>query len=207
MKQRVSIPDDAEDEHHTMACRWLEDHGSVLYRYALGKVRREDVAEDLVQDTLLAAWKSRKTLSKPKHVRTWLIAILKNKIVDWLRSTIREQKVIVATDDKWLSQQFTASGKWRHKIPEWNATAPDTAAQRQEFWEVVQHCLEKLPVKLRHAFVLWQMEERDSEAVCQELDILPSNLWVMLHRSRTRLWACLSIHWFCDEPASPARPT
>jgi RNA polymerase sigma-70 factor (TIGR02943 family) len=175
---------------------WLTQHGDALYRYAITKVRRPEVAEDLVQETLLAAWKGRDRFHQRAQVRTWLIAILKRKVIDWLRTSIREQNNRRPVDDTWLSDQFTTHGTWRVKPDEWDATTPDAGVMREEFWGILNDCLDKLPPRLRHVFTLRQLDEKSADEVCQELNITPSNLWVMLHRSRMRLWRCLSMNWY-----------
>jgi RNA polymerase sigma-70 factor (TIGR02943 family) len=175
---------------------WLEQHGDSLYRYAINKVRRPEIAEDLVQETLLAAWKGRERFHKRSQVRTWLVAILKRKVIDWLRSHIREQKHTIKLEDSWLNDQFTSLGKWREKPTEWSPQSPEAEVHREEFWQVLYGCLGKLPPRLRDVFSLRQLDEKSSEEVCQELGISASNLWVMLHRSRMRLWRCLNVNWY-----------
>ncbi len=203
MKSDVASAEDAASPESLEPHRWLEDHGSALYRFALSKVRRADVAEDLVQETLLAAWRGHERFTKRSKVRTWLTAILKHKIIDWLRSSIREQKRVTLSDDKWLNEQFTSLGKWRQSPEEWDADAPDTELNREEFWKVMQACLNTLPTRMRRVFVLWQLDEQTGEEVCQELGISTSNLWVILHRSRSRLWRCLTVNWYGNpEPES-----
>ena len=203
MKSDIASAADAANPESLEPQRWLEDHGSALYRYALSKVRRADVAEDLVQETLLAAWRGHERFTKRSKVRTWLTAILKHKIIDWLRSSIREKKRVTLSDDKWLNEQFTSLGKWRQSPEEWDSDAPDMELNRQEFWKVMQACLNKLPTRMLQVFVLWQLDEQSGEEVCQELGISTSNLWVILHRSRLRLWRCLTVQWYGNpEPES-----
>ena len=93
--------------------RWVERHGDALYRYALARVRRSEAAEELVQEALLAAWKGRGRFGGRATERSWLVAILKRKVVDWLRRSVRERGQAAAEKDAWLAEQFTASGRPR----------------------------------------------------------------------------------------------
>jgi RNA polymerase sigma-70 factor, ECF subfamily len=178
--------------------RWVDEHGDCLYRYALTRVRKPEVAEDLVQETLLAALRNRKTFSRQSSERTWLCGILKNKIVDHFRKLGRETSF---TDLQFLedeySEKFVAEGWWVHvKGPkDWQPEA-DAALQRDEFWQTVRACLGKLPPRVADVFMLREMEEVDSKDICRMLSISENNLWVMLHRARMALRECLEINWF-----------
>ncbi len=177
--------------------RWLDGHGDYLYRYAKARVRRPDVAEDLVQETLLAAWRGRAKFRGRAVERSWLTSILKHKVIDWLRQAVREQARLTPLDP--ADPFFTPAGKWKHRPAAW--AAGDSDLERAEFWAVVGRCTDKLPARLRDAFVLWHLEERPTEAVCQALKVTPTNMWVMLHRARLRLWKCLSTNWYGPDPA------
>jgi RNA polymerase sigma-70 factor (ECF subfamily) len=177
----------------------VDRHGDYLYRYALGKVGRADTAEDLVQEALLAAWRGRAKFDGRAAERSWLTAILKRKVIDWLRATVRE-RTRTATDDEWVDEQFTASGKWKRGPDEWASDTPEAGAERAEFWDTLHGCTGKLPARLRHVFVLWHLDERPGDEVCRAVKVSPNNLWVMLHRARLRLWRCLSRNWYGVDP-------
>lgn len=174
---------------------WVDRHGDYLYRYAVAKVGR-GAAEDLVQETLLAAWRARANYGGRASERSWLTAILKRKVIDWLRATIRARK---DEDDRWADAQF-AGGKWKSGPTEWATGAPDTAAEREEFWGVVAGCADKLPARLRAVFVLRHLDERPTDEVSRAAGVKPNNLWVMLHRARLRMWRCLTRHWYGLDP-------
>lgn len=177
---------------------WVDRHGDYLYRYALARVRRGEAAEDLVQEALLAAWRGRAKFDGRASERSWLTAILKRKVIDWLRAVVRERDRTAAADD-WADRQFTASGKWRQGPDEWSSDAPISPAERAEFWVTLDGCASRLPARLRDAFVLWHLDERPGDEVCRAMRVTPNNLWVMLHRARLRLWRCLSRNWYGDE--------
>jgi RNA polymerase sigma-70 factor (ECF subfamily) len=179
---------------------WVDRHGDYLYRYALARVRRGEVAEDLVQEALLAAWRGRARFNGRASERSWLTAILKRKVIDWLRAKVRERNRTEAGDDEWANKQFTGSGKWKHRPTEWASDAPESGAEATEFWGTVHGCSDKLPTRLRDVFVLWHLDERPCEEVCEAMGVTPNNLWVMLHRARLRMWRCLTRAWYGVDP-------
>ena len=187
--------------------RWVDDHGDCLYRYALARVRVPEVAEDLVQDTLLVAVRSQERFAGRSSERSWLVGILKHKIVDHYRKRGRETTF---TDLEFLrdecAHKFTAQGWWDHaRGPrEWRPSA-DQAMQNGEFWQTVHGCLGRLPTRTAAVFTLREVDEVSSREICRMLNVSEGNLWVMLHRARMALRECLEVRWF-DRPAAP-RPT
>ncbi len=183
--------------------RWVDRHGDYLYRYALRNVRRPEVAEDLVQEALLAAWRGRDRFAGRAKERSWLTAILKRKVIDWLRRTVRERnRKADGEPDTVADAPFNGSGKWRTQPKRWASGTPESASDREEFWDIVRGCSDKLPPRLREVFVLWHLDETPSDEVCRTVDITPSNLWVMLHRARLRMWQCLTKNWYGLEPTT-----
>ena len=180
--------------------QWLDRHGDFLYRYALRKVVREDLAEDLVQETLLAAWRGRERFAGRAKERSWLTAILKRKVIDWLRRTIRERKNSASDTDRRVDGLFTRSGKWRTSPKRWVSDTPESDTDRLEFWNALHGCTDKLPARLREVFVLWHLDETPGDEICETVAITPTNLWVMLHRARLRMWQCLSKNWYGLDP-------
>lgn len=192
----MSPPAGGPDPH-----AWVERHGDYLYRFALARVRRADVAEDLVQDALLAAWAARASFDGRASERTWLTAILKRKAIDWLRKQARERARAAGDDpDPGAADPFTRRGAWRDAPAEWGRPDPATPAEQAEFWAVLRGCMDALPARLHDAFALRYLDETASDQLCKELGLTPTNLWVTLHRARLRVWACLSRNWFGDEP-------
>jgi RNA polymerase sigma-70 factor (TIGR02943 family) len=179
---------------------WIQRHGDYLYRYAISRVRRGEAAEDLVQETLLAAWRGRKNYQGRASERSWLSAILKRKVIDWIRSSVRARNRNEQQTDDVFDQLFTRSGQWRAKPTEWEQGTPEAGLQRTEFWDTLHGCTRKLPQRQRDVFVLWHLEEEPADTVCREMKLTPANLWVLLHRARLRLWVCLSRNWYGVEP-------
>ncbi len=176
---------------------WIEEHGDQLFQYALSRVRDRTLAEDLVQDTLLSALKSYKNFQGRSTIKTWLIAILKNKIIDQIRKKSRQKEDLGSKDD--ISELpaigFGSHGIWNVYVPNW-AGSPDKVLEDQEFLNALRGCFQKLPERSRRAFELKLMEDKDSEEICKDLDIGQSNLWVILHRARLALRECIELNWY-----------
>lgn len=183
-------------DHTTPAAaeRWLADHGDSLYRYAVRRVRDPHAAEDLVQETLLAAMTSTRGWSALSAERTWLIGILRHKLVDHLRRSIREKpQTELQFDDE--SDIFDRNGRWRFPVSEWRGDPRETA-ENEEFRKVLASCLSGLPPRTAQVFLLHEAESMSSADLCKELGISPTNVWTLLHRARVRLRRCLSRNWF-----------
>lgn len=183
---------------------WVDAHGDYLYRFALARARDPEAAEELVQETLLAALTSRHAFRGRSSERSWLTAILKRKAIDWLRAEVRKRVKQEPLPDKWADAQFTRGGKWKAKPDEWSADDPGREMTGADFRHTLAACLEKLPPRVRHAFVLRHIDEVAAEDVCDAVGASANNLWVMLHRARLRLWRCLSVNWFGEEPGTPS---
>lgn len=175
---------------------WVDQHGDYLYRYALFRIRDPHLAEDLVQETLLAALEARNTFAGHSSERTWLVGILKHKIIDYLRQRHREPSFDTSDSaDTSTEEFFTRMGMWKVKPDEWSVD-PEAALNRKEFWDVFARCLSQLPARQADAFVLREIEGWDNKEISKVLNVSATNLWVMLHRARMRLRRCLEIHWF-----------
>lgn len=172
---------------------WVDRHGDALFRYALSRVRDRQRAEDLVQDTFLAAYRAREQFQGRASERTWLIGILKRKIIDLHRKR-SEQPVTDLAQDDGLDGLFTSGGKWKVPVTRW-ADDPEELVRQREFQEVLRGCLAAMPARLADAFALRELEDLSSEEVRKVLHVSASNLWVLLHRARLRLWRCLSVRW------------
>jgi RNA polymerase sigma-70 factor (ECF subfamily) len=193
-----------------MAARWLEDHGDALYAYARARVGRDPhVAEDLVQEALVAAMASASAPQDPATERPWLIAILRHKLLDHLRTSLRERPFSVvnarggddADDADGLADLFDRRGRWKKPPSKWTAAAagaddPHVLAESAEFRDVLGHCLSRLPSRMAHLFWLRAAEGIETRELCRQLDVSEVNAWTLLHRARSRLRRCLSIHWF-----------
>jgi RNA polymerase sigma-70 factor (ECF subfamily) len=177
---------------------WVERYGDALYRYALARLRQPQDAEEAVQDTLLAALRARAQFQGESQPGTWLIGILKHKIMDRFRAAAREAPR--AEFDGRLDDWFDRWGHWRKSPRPWDD--PAAAAEHAEFWGVVRRCLGRLPARMAEAFTLRTLDDCAPAEVCRDLDISAGNLWVLLHRARLQMVRCLEIHWFNAEGRS-----
>ena len=175
---------------------WVDQHGDALYRYALFRVQNAQVAEDLVQETLIAALRARDGFAGRSTVRTWLFGILKHKIIDHIRKVSRERP---HEDIEFLMNMsddiFDGRGGWKAKPAEWT-TDPALLFQQHEFWEILQACMLALPPRLNQAFTLRELDGLSTEEVRKILQVSATNGGVMLHRARMRLRECLERKWF-----------
>jgi RNA polymerase sigma-70 factor (ECF subfamily) len=172
---------------------WLDEHGSALYRYALSATRDSHQAEELVQDTLVTALQACARYNGQSAPRTWFIGILKNKLMDQFRRSARQVSLDEEEDDGDWAGAFNSRGFWADKPADWGN--PDELLERSEFRELLSRCLALLPQRLSHLFWLREVRGEDSEFICKELEISPTNLWTMLHRGRMGLRKCLDKHW------------
>jgi len=172
--------------------RLVNQHTEALYSYALTRIGRPDVAEDLVQDTLLAALQSWESFAGGSSERTWLIGILRHKILDFFRRNSRHEDM---EDQTWRAEYFNKSRHWKDRMLNWKGD-PETLVADTEFRQVLQDCLKELSRLVAQAFVMREIEGFSAEEVCKHLQISQTNLWVRLHRARLQLRRCLDLNWF-----------
>lgn len=180
--------------------RWLEAHADALYRYAATRLPRPADAEDAVQDTLLAALGSARSFRGDSAERTWLIGILKHKVADQLRVAERRSssKETEEEDVDDCEDLFTKAGRWRQP-PAALAYDEQDLLENEEFWTQFRRCQDGLPPRQARVFALHTLGENEPEETCKLLDISTTNLWVLLHRARLKLRACLEANWFRSE--------
>jgi RNA polymerase sigma-70 factor (ECF subfamily) len=185
---------------------WVDRHGDVLYRYALLRLRSADRAADVVQETFVEALRARGSFAGKSTERTWLIGILRHKIVDQIRGSARDPASSNGVlFDAAPEPAFDHRGRWRTSPVAWNGD-PSRAVETREFWEVVGGCLSKLPKGIAEAFFLRELDGMTAEEVQQMLGITPANFWKRLHRARMLLRTCLETGWFGQrtKPSSPS---
>lgn len=184
------------------ATLWVDEHGDYLFRYAVMRVRDEGTAEDLVQDTLLAAIQSLASYGGKSSERTWLTGILKHKIIDHFRKYSREVPLDPAeTDlsefDPLFEREDMFQNHWHDSLSPriWNRS-PEEALHENEFFGVLQNCISKLPERVAAVFTLREMNGIETNEICEILSLSASNFWVMMHRARMSLRRCIEINWF-----------
>jgi RNA polymerase sigma-70 factor (ECF subfamily) len=186
---------------------WVKLYGDYLYGYALMRLRNPELAEDAVQETLLAALKARYSFAGKSSEKTWLVGILKHKIIDQFRKQQREAAISFDEElGNGLSDpqtSFREEGEW---IGHWKASAvpqnwPEdglSALERKEFQSILQRCMDALPPRVMMAFSMREIDESESSEICKVLEISETNLYVMLHRARMQLRHCLELHWLAQ---------
>ncbi|MBI1283337.1 MAG: sigma-70 family RNA polymerase sigma factor [Thiobacillus sp.] len=159
------------------------------------RLRDTHKAEEVVQDTLVAGLQSISRFSGGASVRTWLIGILKHKIMDQFRRESREVQLespdlLSAENDLFAEEDcFDANGSWRENLSDWGN--PEDSLERSQLMAILQRCLDTLPERLSRLFMLREVMEESTEMICQEMAISPTNVWTMLYRARMGLRQCL----------------
>lgn len=186
--------------------KWLDSHGDYLYRYALVRVREAALAEDLLQETLLAAVGAYQDHAGRSSERTWLVGIMKHKVIDYFRRLARNTKFQLTPEDDDEIESFEESGPWQGHWREDRAPIswPIHSFESREFWETFENCLSQLPQRMSIAFTLREIDGLTSTEICEILNITPNNLWVLLHRGRNKLRHLLEVEWF--QKSFPSQP-
>jgi len=180
---------------------WLKDHGDYLYRYAMSRLHDSELSADMVQESLLAAWKGRENFAGNSSVRTWLTGILKHKIIDHIRKEIRDRKLADAVESDPTSSLFNADGSWAEAPRAWQEN-PEELCKSEQFQKVLQKCIGKLPERQRTVFSMRELAGEDTETICNETDVSSTHLHVLIHRARLALRKCLELNWFGGAEAS-----
>lgn len=182
---------------------WVDAYGDRLFRYALSRIRDERAAEDLIQETLLAALQGRERFKGESSELTWMIGILRNKIFEHLRRQAREVPLAAAPeDDEREESLFDGTGHWKGAVApaDWGGE-PQKKAESAEFSAALKGCLEALTPNVARAFVLREMEGLEHRACADALGVPPGRLAVLLYRARMRLRRCLERGLFAPETA------
>jgi len=177
-----------------------------LLRFARLQLRDAAAAEDAVQETLLAALTGSHRFENRSSYKTWLISILRNKIIDIIRGQSRE---ITATsladdeagDDLLAETLFDRRGHWQAAAQPGRWADPDASFEQKQFWAVFEACLDHLPEKTARVFMMREILGFETDEICKETGISSSNCWVVLHRARMGLRTCLETQWFAGAGA------
>ena len=176
---------------------WVDQHGDYLFGYSLMRVRNRELAENLVQETFLAALTSRDSFSGRSSERTWMTGVLKHKLMDHYRKSFHEKSIseLQTDEEQTIDDFYDALGHPKQYPKNWMPD-PQALLHSKEFWEVLHSCLSCLPKRTAIAFMMRELDGRSTKDICRKLKITPENLWVMLHRARLKLRALLEINWF-----------
>lgn len=180
--------------------RFLESLRTQMVKFAVLQLQDADLAEDAVQEAMMGALKNAQSFAGEAAFKTWVFAILKNKIIDALRQRQRMSAAVALLEHGEENEDspalFDKRGFWKpEERPQYWAD-PEASFERNEFWQVFESCLDKLPAKQGRIFMMREFIELSSAEMCASLGISGSNLHVILHRARLRLRECLENHWF-----------
>lgn len=192
----------AEKQKHTCTPEiWVDQFSEEFFRFAMYRVKNREVAEDLVQDTFLSGLNSLGNFRRDCPEKSWLYNILRNKIIDHFRKKVNQEikqssSAIETDEDAFFNHFFKKDGHWNDtNAPEsWDISA-DKLLEREEFMHFLMLCLSLLPEMWSKVFSLKNIEDCSTKEICKELDITPSNLWTIIHRSKLQLRGCLEKRW------------
>ena len=184
----------------------IESHRSYLVRYALSQLRDPSLAEEAVQEALLAALEGIGKFDGRSTLRTWLTSILRFKVIDIQRRQAADRANVDIDEERlagehqsWLDDMFDETGHWRSPPQAWND--PEAALEQRRFWEAFEMCLGGLPATASRVFFKREVLGEDTPVICADEGITSSNCWVILHRARIALRNCLERNWFGREAA------
>jgi RNA polymerase sigma-70 factor (TIGR02943 family) len=174
---------------------WVANYADMLFAYARPRVNDTQVAEDLVQETFLSAWKAREGFKGEASEKSWLFTILKNKIIDHYRKKAKD--LIQTGNEKDATDAFFDQHEhWTDQDGPSNwSTAASDPLQQKEFYTVFEKCKKKLQVLQQSVFIMKYIDDLSADEICKALNITPSNYWVLIHRAKLGLRACLEKNW------------
>ena len=176
---------------------WLAEHGDYLFRIARRRLHSDELAEDAVQEALLAALTAQARYTGDASPRTWLTGILKHKIVDLIRKQMREVEIPRDRDgEEAVDSLFEPDGHWAEPVRPWGN--PHSEAELSQLRRVLGECADRLKPTMAQVFSLREVEGMETAEICKELGITPTNCWVLLHRARLFMRQCLELNGFAQ---------
>lgn len=176
--------------------QWVSLYADYLYSYAFARLDNEEQARDLVQETFLAALERMDQFRGNSSERTWLTAILKYKVIDVYRK--RNSGLQTERVDREPELEFFEpdTGHWKEAYsPQAFGVENSDPLANKELGSILQKCLRKLPALWFSVFTMKHMDELATEIICKELKVTPSNFWVIIHRAKLNLRACIQKAW------------
>lgn len=192
-KDQVKVPDNTILNPHL----WVKNYADYLYSYAITRLNDDELARDLVQETFLAALQRIEKFEGRSAEKTWLTSILKNKIIDVYRKKSsglgKSNDILTAEQDDFFNPD---DGHWKdeHRPVAFGIEQHDNL-EKKEFQQILQRCMTKLPALWLSVFKMKHMDEESTEYICQELKVSSANFWVIIHRAKLNLRACLQKNW------------
>lgn len=178
---------------------WVKNYASGMYKYLMMRVKYKEVAEDIVQETFIAALNSQNNFSGNSSEKTWLYSIMKFKLADYYRKHYKNTPAENNSDSEFLSNYFDDgdNNHWKAdtKPQAWHSDV-ELCLENKEFNGILEDCIKKVPTKTASVFTLKYLEDQDSKEICALLDISEANLWTLMHRAKLMLRSCLEQNWF-----------
>lgn len=186
-----------QEMHRLHPHEWVKKHADYLYAYSITRINDEEKAKDLVQETFLAALERADKFEGKSNERTWLTAILKNKIVDVYRKRSAVVMVDVQSAEREQQDFFEhENGHWKtDHAPQPFGIENNDPLHHKEFNQVLQRCMQKLPALWMSVFTMKHIDDEPTERICTELKVSAANFWVIIHRAKVNLRACLQKNW------------
>ena len=178
---------------------WVNHYADYLLQWAIFRTGRKEEAEDLVQETFIAAQKGFDQFKRESSPKTWLVSILKNKITDFYRKSSKQvlSQFSDSEADSIILDQFDNYSNWKvNQRPKVWTSEPDSLLDNADFLRILKFCQSDLPLNYNLVLSLKYLEDKSAEEICQELDITSSNYWQLIHRAKLKLKKCLEIRWF-----------
>lgn len=171
-----------------------------LFAFALLQLRNRDLAEDVVQEVLASACAASTVFVQRAGMRSWLFAVLKNKIVDVFRDRWNKDRVdLIDTGDDDFDVVFTEYERWQRDEQPTAWGDPEQSLENLQFWQIFELCMTRLPEAAARVFSMREFLGLEADDICRELGITQSNCWVILYRARMYLRLCLQQHWFAKD--------
>ena len=195
------------NENQLDSKNWVKNYSDMMYSVAVYKTGDKELAFDLVQDTFLSALKAQQNFRGDASEKTWLMAILNHKIIDIYRKKnyCESLNLYLETTSNSFDNYFFDDNpdKYGHTqtdalCADWGNFA-DSSILKKEFHAILQFCLLKLPPKMVPVFMAKYIDEKKPEEICNEFNISSSNYWVVIHRAKLVLRACLEKNWFLSK--------
>ena len=183
----------AENTHQINPDKWVDSYSHYLFNYAIVRVNDREVAKDLISETFLAGLRSMKYFKGEATERTWLISILKRKIIDHYRK-INSKKGQAEVKINYTDGDH--EGEWlEEKVADNFEQSAEDELVNNELGAAIYNCLDKINPKHAQIFKMKTIDNFDTEVICNEFGISASNLWVIIHRARTALAGCMEEKW------------
>lgn len=182
------------EENRLNPDKWVDRYADYLFNYTIVRVNDREVANDIISETFLAGLNSMKNFKGEATERTWLISILKRKIIDHYR------KINSSKGQAEVKMNFPDTdneGDWlEERVADLADMTAEDRMENRELGLAILECLDQLNEKQATIFKMKTIDGIDTETICNEYNISPSNLWVIIHRARTALAKCLEKNWF-----------